>query len=218
MGLMSLLFKIKASPYLQVFAVYLRYLIGGAFIISTFTLNKWGLNDYFFQSMEKQPIHELDPIAQFFRVMVGSGMYWHFIGVSQLMSGLLLMTQKFARLGALLFFIIMLNIFIITISFGFHGTPVVTGLMLLAGLFLIIWDLPAFIPLIADSFQYEKQVLQIADQQYWIKLGVVMIVTIVLLGLYYPNLYLMLGLPFLEGLIAFLLFLFLKKWPNQSTD
>ena len=34
----------------------------------------------------------------------------------------------------------MANIFVITISFDFPGTPIITGLMLLAGLLLLAWD------------------------------------------------------------------------------
>jgi len=34
----------------------------------------------------------------------------------------------------------MLNVFFITISYDFRGTPVVTGLMLLATVYLLIWD------------------------------------------------------------------------------
>jgi hypothetical protein len=78
----------------------------------------------------------------FFEVMYRSGLYWQFIGVGQLVAGLLLMTQRYARLGALLFLPIIANIFVITISFEFGFTPVITGLMLLANLLLIWWEWP----------------------------------------------------------------------------
>lgn len=59
----------------------------------------------------------------------------------QLIAGLLLMTQRFAKLGAIMFVAIVSNIFVITISnLGFSGTPIVTGLMLLATLMLVMWD------------------------------------------------------------------------------
>ncbi|RZK26631.1 MAG: hypothetical protein EOO63_14460 [Hymenobacter sp.] len=74
--------------------------------------------------------------------MYQSGLYWQFIGVGQLLAGLLLMTQRYARLGALLFLPIIANIFVITLSFDFGYTPVITGLMLLANLLLLWWEWP----------------------------------------------------------------------------
>ena len=74
--------------------------------------------------------------------MYQSGLYWQFIGVGQLLAGLLLMTQRYARLGALLFLPIVANIFVITLSFDFGYTPVITGLMLLANLLLVGWEWP----------------------------------------------------------------------------
>ena len=49
------------------------------------------------------------------------------------MAGLLLLTQRCALLGALAYVSIMANILVITLSYDFGGTPIITGL-LLAGL------------------------------------------------------------------------------------
>ena len=50
------------------------------------------------------------------------------------MANLLLLTQRYALLGALAYVSIMANIFVITLSYDFGGTPIITGLLLLAGL------------------------------------------------------------------------------------
>jgi uncharacterized membrane protein YphA (DoxX/SURF4 family) len=120
----KLLNKIRDIKSLQIFTVYLRYLIGGAFVISTFTMKKFGQYGDINKLTNKIPINELPPAGVLFRVLAESGTYWHFIGISQLISGVLLMTQRFSRLGAIFYFIIILNIFIITIAFDFQGTPV----------------------------------------------------------------------------------------------
>lgn len=78
--------------------------------------------------------------AHLFEVLYQSELYWNFLGWGQFFAALLLMTQRYARLGALLFLPISANIFIITVSYGFKGTPFITGLMLLANIMLIIWD------------------------------------------------------------------------------
>jgi hypothetical protein len=145
--------------------------------------------------------------------MVDSGLYWQFIGWSQIVAGILLMTQKFARLGAVIFFVLILNIFVITVSYGFTGTPVVTGLMLLAVVYLLIWDLSAYMPLVKSSSHYEATPLKVADSQFWIALGTVMAVSIIALALLYQNMFMQLGIPFVEGLIGFLVF---WKWKRKT--
>lgn len=197
---------IREIKILQLFTVYVRYLIGGAFVISTFTLNKFGQYGDINKLTNKIPINELPPAGMLFRLFAESGTYWSFIGLSQLLSGVLLMTQKFSRLGAVLYFIIIINIFIITIAFDFEGTPIITGLMLLAGLFLILWDVESLFPLIINKYNFEKQTLQIADKKYWIYLGIVMIVSIFSVGIFYPSFYLFLLVPFFEGFVGFIIF------------
>lgn len=80
------------------------------------------------------------PIGFFFEALYQTGLYWQFLGLSQIVAALLLLSRHTAALGALLFLAIIANIFVITLSMDFHGTPTITGLMLLAALFLVAWD------------------------------------------------------------------------------
>jgi len=80
------------------------------------------------------------PIGHFFDAMYRTGGYWRFIGASQLLTGVLLLIPRTATLGAVLFFPVILNIFVITVALRFTGTPFITGGMLLAALFLLCWD------------------------------------------------------------------------------
>jgi hypothetical protein len=81
-----------------------------------------------------------DPIGALFEALYQAGAYWQFIGASQVVAGLLLLVPAGATLGALLFVPIITNIFVITVALDFHGTPFVTGPMLLATLGLLAWD------------------------------------------------------------------------------
>ncbi len=200
----------KQKSFLQIFTIYLRYLIGGAFIIAAFGMGKVLGTSNLMSSMD-HPIQELQPIQQFFRVMTDSGLYWKFIGWTQIMAGMLLMTQRFARMGALIFFGLILNIFVITIAYDFKGTPVVTGLLLLAATWLLIWDLRSLQVLVRDNVELVRVPLNIMDSAYWMWLGVVMIVTIIGLAMFSPNIILELGIPFLEGLIGLVLFFMIRK-------
>ncbi|MCI0750718.1 MAG: hypothetical protein L0Y35_02675 [Flammeovirgaceae bacterium] len=154
-SLLKTIDRLKKKTFLQVFTIYLCYLIGGAFIIAAFGMGKVSGQANLINSMD-HPIQDLQPIQQFFRVMVDSGLYWKFIGWTQILAGILLMTQRFAKLGALIFFGLILNIFIITISYEFKGTPVVTGFMLLATSYLLVWDIRTFLLLVTDRIAFEK--------------------------------------------------------------
>jgi len=80
------------------------------------------------------------PIGYFFDALYQTGFYWRFIGMAQLAAALLLLIPRTATLGALVYFPIILNIYVITVSLHFRGTPYITGLMLLACIYLLYWD------------------------------------------------------------------------------
>jgi hypothetical protein len=80
------------------------------------------------------------PVGLFFHALHQSGEYWQFIGAAQVVASLLLLVPALAHLGAMMFFPILVNIFVITTTMEFKGTPAVTGLMLLANLLLLAWD------------------------------------------------------------------------------
>jgi uncharacterized membrane protein YphA (DoxX/SURF4 family) len=83
-----------------------------------------------------------NPVGFFFEAMYRTGFYWNFLGLAQLTAALLLLIPRTSTLGAVIYFPIILNIFLITVSMHFQGTWVITGLMLLANLYLLCWDYP----------------------------------------------------------------------------
>ncbi len=127
--------KLKNKVLPQLIIIYTRYLLGGAFVFASVIKIKG--KRFITGSGAEQPI---DTAWHFFETMYQSGLYWQFIGMGQLVAGFLLMTQKYSKLGAIVNFSIILNVFIITISYDFASTPQVTGMMLLANLVLLLWD------------------------------------------------------------------------------
>lgn len=127
--------KTKGNFWLQILVIYTRYLIGGAFVFASLIKIKGAR--FTTESGLDSPI---DSAWHFFETLFQSGIYWNFIGMAQLLAGMLLMTQKYAKLGAVIFFPISLNIFMITVSYNFGATIVITALILLANLMLIMWD------------------------------------------------------------------------------
>jgi hypothetical protein len=124
---------LKQSLLLQLAVIYTRYLIGGAFVFASLIKIK----GHRFTQIAEDGGHS---VGHFFEMMYQSGLYWQFLGWAQLVAGLLLLTQRFAMLGAVLFLGIIANIFVITLSYDFGYTPVITGLMLLATVALLLWD------------------------------------------------------------------------------
>jgi hypothetical protein len=126
--------RLKSIFLAQIFIIYTRYLIGGAFVFACIIKIKG--KRFTTYSHEDAPIGST---MHFFEVLYQTGLYWQFIGWAQLLAGFLLMTQRYAKLGALVNFPILLNVFVITISMEFGVTPLITGLMLAANLMLLIW-------------------------------------------------------------------------------
>jgi hypothetical protein len=123
---------LKSRLFFKLVVIYLRYLIGFAFVFASIVK---------IQGQRFTSIPPDQPIGYFFEAMYQTGFYWNFLGWSQFIAGTLLMTQRFSTLGALIFFPIILNVFMITHSINFGmGTPLITTLMLLGTVFLIFWD------------------------------------------------------------------------------
>lgn len=126
-----MLYLIRTNRYLNTFVILTRLLIGFAFIPSGL---KKVLGERFTNlSVETQ-------IGFFFEGLYQSGIYWNFLGLGQMVAAFLLMTQRLATIGAVMFFFIITNIWMITVSMKFTGTWIITSLLLLATIMLLIWD------------------------------------------------------------------------------
>lgn len=127
--------SLRRLKIVQLFTIYLRYLLGAAFVFASIV--KIQGERFTMGSGVDSPINHS---WHLFETLYQSGIYWHFIGWGQCLAGLLLMTQLFSTLGAIIYLPIMLNIFVITISYYFAGTPMITLLMLLGNVYLLAWD------------------------------------------------------------------------------
>lgn len=126
---------LKDNLWASLVIIYTRYLLGGAFVFAS--LIKIKGKRFTTESGADAPI---DTAFHLLETFYQSGMYWKFIGWSQLIIGGLLMTQHFARLGAVANFPLIFNIFLITVAYNFQGTYFITGAMVLANLMLLLWE------------------------------------------------------------------------------
>lgn len=127
--------KLRANSLLIAFTWFTRILLAIGFIPP-------GI-----KKIVGEPFTLLGPESQigyFFDALYKSGFYYEFIGWAQVTAAVLLVIPKTTTIGAVIYLPIMINIFVVTVSMHFVGTPYITGLMLLANVFLIIWDIRKF--------------------------------------------------------------------------
>lgn len=169
--------KLKTLLFFKLSVIYLRYLIGFAFVFASIVKIKGER----FTSLSTDT-----PVGYFFEAMYQSGFYWNFLGWSQFIAGAILMTQRFATIGAMIFFPIILNVALITHSVNFGtGTPTVTTLMLLGTIYLLLWDYRKWIILFQQDHRIRLDLTQIPQDRFmthpaWIITGSIFIILTVL--------------------------------------
>jgi hypothetical protein len=131
LSLDSLHARIVSSRFLVVFTTVTRVLLALAFLRS-------GLVKALGRRFTTLPV--TDPVGYFFDGFFSAAGYYQFVGIMQLAAAALLLLPWTATLGAVLYLPIIVNIFVITVGVGFGGTQVITGLMLLANVYLLCWD------------------------------------------------------------------------------
>ena len=159
--------RLKRLRIVQLFTIYLRYLIASAFVFASVPKI---LGERFTQ------IPVSNPVGFYFEAMYQTGFYWNFLGWGQMVAALLLMTQRFATLGALLFYPIIVNVWLVTWSIGFKGTPTVTFLMFLGTTYLLVWEYRRLVPLLQRESRAQFPPSDFDDtfmrKPVWVWLGV----------------------------------------------
>ncbi|WP_205748763.1 DoxX family protein [Emticicia sp. CRIBPO] len=120
----------KADKWFQRFVVFCRIALAASFIPS-------GYVKMMGERFTGLPPN--NPLGHYFDALHMTGYYYTFIGVAQIITAILLLIPRTSLLGALMYFPIILNIGVLTYATRFEGTRIVT-FMILASLFLLIWD------------------------------------------------------------------------------
>lgn len=124
------------------FAVLVRWLLALAFLPS----------GYKKLAGERFTTISIDhPIGSFFEAFFQAHEYYLFVGLAQVLAAALLLWPRTALLGAMLFLPIISNIVVITWSLQFQGTVLVAVALLLATLYLLLWDAHRLLPLFAPG-------------------------------------------------------------------
>lgn len=124
-------YEAKGNKWYGYFAVFCRITLAVAFLISGFVKVK---GERFAEGL---PVNH--PLGQYFQALYYTEYYYTFLGISQILIAVLLLIPRTALLGALLYFPVIVNIFVLTYAVRFEGTRAVT-FMLLANIYLLCWD------------------------------------------------------------------------------
>ncbi|WP_350291483.1 hypothetical protein [uncultured Croceitalea sp.] len=123
--------KIKKIKILKVFYWFVRISMGFGFVLS---------------GMRKLPgirftiLSNDNPAGAFFNAMYDTGFYWNFIGYFQILLGILIFFNRFVVLTSVLMMPVTFNIFLVSIALNMKGTSIITSTMLMANIFLLIWN------------------------------------------------------------------------------
>jgi len=80
------------------------------------------------------------PMGAYLEALHHTGYYYTFIGIAQVVAAILLLIPRTVTLGALLYFPIIINIWILSFAVRFDGSYISAPLMVLANLYLLVWN------------------------------------------------------------------------------
>lgn len=130
--------KLRSNFWLHLFTLNLRNLLGIGFLIG-------GL-----RKINGQPFANPGQEGAFFEfldALHANLIYYEFVGWAQLIAGILLLTQRYATVGAVIYFPIILNIMVFTVFSVGTLTPWIASFMCLGTLYLLLWDYPKWVNL-----------------------------------------------------------------------
>ena len=124
--------KIKGNRWYWLFSVFCRLTLAYAFIVAGMVKI---MGERFASGLST--VH---PMGTYLEALHHTGYYYTFIGIAQVTAAILLIIPRTVTLGTLLYFPIIVNIWILSVAVRFEGSFVTSPLMVLANLYLLIWN------------------------------------------------------------------------------
>jgi len=156
----------RSNFWFHLFTMNLRMLLGIGFVIG-------GL-----RKVNGMPFANPGQDGAFFELLDAlhsNLIYYEFIGWAQFIAGALLITQRFATLGAVIYFPIILNIAVFTVFSVGTLTPWIASFMCLGTMYLLAWDYYKWVHLFSRDNEVIDMHLVIDFRSYdqlWLKNGI----------------------------------------------
>ena len=122
--------KSKNNRWMWYFSIFCRVALAAGFLPSGFVK----INGERFTALSNN-----HPMGHYLEALFHTGYYYPFIGVMQMTAAILLLIPRTAVLGAMIYFPIILNICILSLSVRFDGSLISSPLMVLADLYILCW-------------------------------------------------------------------------------
>lgn len=124
--------KIKGNRWYWLFSIFCRLSLAFAFIVAGIVKI---VGERFASGLS-----DIHPMGAYLEALHHTGYYYTFIGIAQVVAAVLLLIPRTVTLGALLYFPIIVNIWLLSYAVRFEGSIVTSPLMVLANLYLLVWN------------------------------------------------------------------------------
>ena len=125
-------FYIKGNRWYWYFSIFCRLTLAYAFIVA-------GMVKIFGERFASG-LSIKHPMGAYLEALHHTGYYYTFIGIAQVAAAILLIIPRTVTLGALLYFPIIVNIWLLSFAVRFEGSIVTSPLMVLANLYILVWN------------------------------------------------------------------------------
>ncbi len=122
----------KTNRWYWLFSIFCRLTLAFAFIIAGMIKI---LGERFASGLSIN-----HPMGAYLEALHHTGYYYTFIGIAQVVAAILLIIPRTVTLGALLYFPIIINIWLLSFALRFEGSFLTSPLMVLANLYLLVWN------------------------------------------------------------------------------
>lgn len=123
--------KIKENRWYWYFSIFCRLILAYAFIVAGMVKI---VGERFASGLSIN-----HPMGAYLESLHQTGYYYTFIGIAQVVAAILLIIPRTVTLGALLYFPIIVNIWLLSMAVRFEGSIVTAPLMVLANLYILGW-------------------------------------------------------------------------------
>lgn len=124
--------RVKQNRWVLWFSYFNRFALAAGFIPAGFVK--------IFNERFASGLSMIHPMGTYLTAFWNTGYYYTFVGVAQVLAAILLLIPRTVTLGALLYFPIILNIFILSYAVRFDGSLLTSPLMTLSCIFLLCWN------------------------------------------------------------------------------
>jgi len=176
-GILNTYDLVRRNRFANFCVIQLRFLIGIGFLPSG--IRKVINTPFALPGQEGAFFEYLD-------ALYATGPYYQMLGWAQIIAAILIISQRFATLGALLFLPIIFNIMVLTLSTIGSLTPIIASLMFLGMLFLVLWDYYKWI----NIFSHDNRLIAIpsnndypSPSKWWITTGMLILILPALVGI-----------------------------------